>query len=187
MDKITFITSNASKAEQLSKYLNIDIKHQKVDLPEIQSLDLAEIIEQKAKEAFKVVGTPVIVDDVSLIISSMGKLPGPFIKFFISEISNTGICKIAASSPDKSALAQVCIGYYDGNNIEICSGYIKGKISDMPKGSGGFGWDQIFIPEGYSQTRAEMSDTDYDATNPRKFALEKLQAYFESQVVNTAK
>lgn len=177
---ITFITGNVGKAEQLSKYLGVAVDHQKVDLPEIQSLSLSEVIEHKAREAFKVVNGPVIVDDVALTIRAMGKLPGPFIKFFIGEIGNEGICNLAQKFDDKSAEAEVCIGYFDGEHLEISSGIITGSIASSPKGEGGFGWDAIFIPDNYTQTRAEMSETDYDSTSPRKFALEKLNRYLKS-------
>lgn len=175
---ITFITGNPSKAEQLSKYLGIPVDHQKVDLNEIQSLDLKEVVAKKAQEAYDKVKNPVIVDDVSLVISSMGKLPGPFIKFFISELGNQGICKTVLNS-DRSAQAEVCIGYYDEGNLQIFSGIIEGSISHEPQGTGGFGWDAIFIPNGYNQTRAEMNEKDYDDTSPRKFALEKLKEFLK--------
>ncbi len=73
------------------------------------------------------------------------------------------------------------IGVYDGENMEIFIGSIDGTIIDAPKGTGGFGWDCIVVPSGYSQTRAEMNETDYDATSPRKFALEKLEKYLKSK------
>lgn len=174
---ITFITGNAGKAEQLSKYLGTHIAHQKVDLPEIHSLSLSEIIEHKAKAAYEVVQGPVIVDDVSVSFSAMGKLPGPFIKFFLEEMGTNGICSLVAGLDNRTAEAEVCIGYYDGEHLEICAGIIQGRISESPKGSGGFGWDEIFIPDGYQQTRSEMSEEDYDATSPRKIALEKLDKY----------
>jgi non-canonical purine NTP pyrophosphatase (RdgB/HAM1 family) len=178
---ITFITGNAGKAEQLSKYLGIPVDHHKVDLTEIQSLDLSEIISHKAKEAYQQIKGPVIVDDVSLIIHSMGKLPGPFIKYFISEFGNEGICKAVSQYENKSATAEVCIGYYDGHHLEVFSGVIEGTISHEPLGNGGFGWDAIFIPDAYTQTRSEMSESDYDDTSPRKFALDKLRGYLTKE------
>jgi len=178
MDKtITFITGNVGKAEQLSKYLGINVSHTKIDLIEIQSLDLVEIVTAKVKEAYGHVGSAVIVDDVSLVINSMGKLPGPFIKFFIQELGNSGICKLVSNYKDKSAKAEVCIGYFDGENLEVFHGEIEGIIADIPKGTNGFGWDEILIPNGYNQTRSEMNELDYEATNPRKIALDKFSEF----------
>lgn len=178
---ITFITSNPSKVEQVSKYLGIPINHAKIDLVEIQSLDLNEVIEHKLREAYSKVRAPIMVDDAAVTITALGKLPGPFIKFFLSELGAEGICKLMQSFDNKHMKGEVGIGVYDGENMEIFIGSIDGTIIDAPKGTGGFGWDCIVVPSGYSQTRAEMNETDYDATSPRKFALEKLEKYLKSK------
>lgn len=51
--KITFITGNAAKAEQLKRHLKRPVLHKKIDLAEVQSLDLKKIVEHKAREAYK--------------------------------------------------------------------------------------------------------------------------------------
>ena len=86
MQTITFITGNQKKADYLAQYLGLNIEHVKLDLDEIQSLDLREIVEHKVRQAYAKVGKPVLVEDVSLIFSELGKLPGPFIKFFEQEL-----------------------------------------------------------------------------------------------------
>lgn len=179
--QITFITGNASKAEQLGKYLGITVSHQKIDLIEIQSLDLLEVIKYKAIEAFRQIQSPVIVDDVSLVIHSLGKLPGPFIKYFLSELGSEKICQTASDFDDKSALAEVVIGYYDGKEMKVFSGKMEGSIARTPAGKNGFGWDEIFVPNGYNQTRGEMNDKDYDITSPRRIALEGLNNYLKNK------
>jgi non-canonical purine NTP pyrophosphatase (RdgB/HAM1 family) len=178
--QITFITGNPGKAEQLSKYLGRPVLHHSLDLIEIQSLELTEVIKHKVIEAYQQIKQPVLVDDVALTIHSMGKLPGPFIKYFIKELGNEGICKLLSNYEDKSAIATVAIGYYDGNDVYTFIGTVNGSISKTPKGSGGFGWDQIFIPDGYFQTRAEMNEEDYDETSPRKDALMQLETFLKT-------
>ena len=63
---ITFITGNQDKADYLAKYLGLPVKHIKLDLDEIQSLDLSSIVEHKVRQAYDKIKTPVIVEDVSL-------------------------------------------------------------------------------------------------------------------------
>jgi len=94
MENITFITGNAKKAEYLEKYLGVPISHQKIDLDEIQSLDLKRIVEHKARQAYEILKRPVLVEDVSLEFMALGGLPGPFIKFFIDNMSFETICSI---------------------------------------------------------------------------------------------
>lgn len=86
MQPITFITGNQKKADYLARYLGFPIEHIKLDLDEIQSLELKEIVEHKVKKAYAKIKKPVIVEDASLEFTSLGRLPGPFIKFFIEEM-----------------------------------------------------------------------------------------------------
>jgi inosine triphosphate pyrophosphatase len=86
MQSITFITGNQKKADYLARYLGFRIEHIKLDLEEIQSMELQEIVEHKVKQAYEKIKKPVIVEDASLEFTALGKLPGPFIKFFIEEM-----------------------------------------------------------------------------------------------------
>jgi non-canonical purine NTP pyrophosphatase (RdgB/HAM1 family) len=178
---LTFVTSNKAKAEQVSRYLHLPVVHQKVELTEIQSLDIEKVVTHKVNEAYRQLNTPVLVDDNALVITAMGKLPGTFIKFFEQELGYEGLCRLADMSEDRHAQALVTIGFGDGIQTATFTGTLEGTIADHPRGKGGFGWDSIFIPKGYTQTRAEMDDDDYDATLPRKFALEKLNTFLDNK------
>lgn len=178
---LTFITGNPDKVKQLSRYLGLRVTHKRIDLTEIQDVDVSEVIKHKVIEAYKHVRKPVLVDDTSLTIEAMGKLPGAFIKYFLKEIGNNTICKIVKMLGNQNAVAEVVIGLYDGKNLKLFQGKINGMISHRARGKNGFGWDAIFIPEGYNQTRAEMSENDYDKTSPRKIALQNLEKYLNSQ------
>lgn len=75
MRPITFITGNQKKADYLARYLGFPVEHQKIDLDELQSLDLREIVEHKVKQAYEIVQSPVLVEDVSLEFSALGRIP----------------------------------------------------------------------------------------------------------------
>lgn len=159
MEDITFITGNQGKADYLAKYLNHPIAHKKVDLDEIQSLDLKEIVEHKVRQAFEIIKGPVIVEDVSLEFEALNGLPGPFIKFFVDNVPFKTICSMI-DGKSRKATAKCVFGYYDGENLELFEGKLGGKIAEAPSGENGYGWDKIFIPEGYKITRASMSEED---------------------------
>ncbi|MBI2047599.1 MAG: non-canonical purine NTP pyrophosphatase, partial [Parcubacteria group bacterium] len=63
--KITFITSNNSKAAEVSRYLGFPVRHISLELHEIQSLDLEEIVREKVLLAYEKIQKPVLVEDVS--------------------------------------------------------------------------------------------------------------------------
>ena len=179
MEAITFITGNPGKASLLKGYLDFPVIHKPLDLIEIQSLDLATIVEYKAKEAFKQIHAPVLVEDTSLRFLALGKLPGPLIKWFLTELGTQGLCRLLDSCPDRSALAEVQFGLYDGRTFQAFSGAVEGSIAPAPRGSRGFGWDAIFVPSGSSKTWAEMTDEEARETSMRMIALRKLEAYLK--------
>lgn len=181
MNQLLYITSNPHKATHMSRLLGYDIQAHPSDLPEIQSLDLKEVILHKTQTIFEQIQKPLFVDDVSLVIKGMNKLPGTFIKYFVQELGGEKICRIVDQLPTREALAQAMIGYHDGKKIHYFLGEISGRIADKPSGTRGYGWDEIFIPDGYQQIRAEMDEEDYDSTSPRTLALDQLKRFLENQ------
>jgi non-canonical purine NTP pyrophosphatase (RdgB/HAM1 family) len=176
---ITFITGNQHKADFLAKWLGHPVAHHKLDLDELQSLNLHEITEHKVRQAYDILKKPVLVEDASLTLLAMGKLPGTFIKWFIQEIGYDGVLRLAHSLPDQTARGNVCYGYYDGINLQFFDGVMHGRIAKEPKGSGGFGFDPIFINDGYTITRGEMSEADYAKTSYRTDAMTKLKEFLK--------
>lgn len=146
----------------MSKYFGAPIKHTKLDLDEIQSLDLKTIVEHKARQAYQKVQTPVLVEDSSLEFSAFGKLPGPFIRFFVEEISFETMCSMLPENSRK-AVARSTFGYFDGKDMRFFEGRLNGEIAMTPKGNG-WEWDNIFVAEGYFVTRGELNDEEYRKT-----------------------
>lgn len=178
MKQITFITGNQNKADYLAKYLGFSVKHTKLDLDEIQSLDLKEIVEHKVRQAYEKVKNPVIVEDVSLEFKALGRLPGPFIRFFVDEIPFENICSMLDGKTRK-ATARCVFGYYDGEDLKLFEGSLDGEIAKTPAGEKGYGWDRIFIPEGYTMTRAELDEDDDKKTYLKIKPFEELKKFLE--------
>jgi non-canonical purine NTP pyrophosphatase (RdgB/HAM1 family) len=178
--QITFITGNQHKADFLAKWLGHPIQHRKLDLDELQSLDLHAVVEHKARQAYAILKRPVLVEDASLTFPAMGRLPGTFIKWFIEELGYDGLLKLANSLSSPEAVGRVCYAVCDGDEVKIFEGEMCGRIATEARGSGGFGFDPIFINEGYNITRAEMADQDdslYAQTSYRTQAMAKLKKY----------
>lgn len=181
MKKLTFITGNAEKAAQLSRHLDYEVAHKKLDVHEIQSLDLEEVATHKAQEAYKLMRSPVLVEDTALTFKALGSLPGPLIKWFLGSLGNDGMAKLLDGYDDRSVLAEVCFALCDENGVKIFKGDIEGTVASEPRGEKGFGWDPIFIPKGHEQTWGEMDVDQQKETSMRRIALKKLQEYLEKQ------
>lgn len=160
MQSITFITWNQKKADYLAKYLWIEVLHQKIDLDEIQSLDLGEVVEHKVRQAYEIAKKPILVEDTGLEFPALWRLPGTFIRFFVQELGQEWLCRLL-DGKDRSAIGRTKYAYFDGTHLEIFTGEIKGTIAEHPGYDNGFAWDRIFIPEWYNCVRSELSEEDY--------------------------
>lgn len=179
MQKLTFITGNAGKAKYLSDYFHLPVDHIKLDLKEIQSLDLKEVVEDKARRAYEIVRSPVLVEDVSLVFNGLKSLPGPLIKWFLDTLGNEGLCRLLDGRDDRSAFAEVQFAICDEKGVHTFSGSIEGSLAEAPRGEMGFGWDPVFIPKGYDKTWAEMTDDEKHETSMRQIALEKMTKFLK--------
>ncbi len=178
MKGLTVVSGNKNKIAQMERILGVSLESAELELEEIQSLDLATIIEAKARTAYATLGTPVIVDDASLGINQLGGLPGPFVRWFIEAVGAEGICRFADQSPTRSATAEVAIGLFDGKEFHSFIEAVQGTIAEHPQGEQGFGWDSVFIHEGTDKTRAEMDHDERDRVYPiRASALNQLRDY----------
>ncbi|MGF7228669.1 MAG: non-canonical purine NTP pyrophosphatase [Candidatus Saccharibacteria bacterium] len=181
---LVFITGNQAKADYLAKWLGHTVEHKKVDLDEIQSLDPAEVIEHKVREAYKLVQKPVLVEDVSLSFGAFGgKLPGTYIKWFLTEVGNKGMLNMLKGFTDRSATASILYGLFDGTTLQIFDGTTTGTIAEtvrVGEGDGWHGslsWNSIFIPDGSDKTYAEMTDEELYPFSHRGKAIKKLAAF----------
>lgn len=182
MKQPIFITGNQGKADYLAKLLQLPIEHRKIDVDELQSMSLTEVIEHKVKQAYELIGDAVLVEDVSLELNALNGLPGTFIKFFVDYAGLEATCRMLDGFEDKTATAKCAYGYYDGEQLKIFEGSATGRISDHPSdGDKGFGWDQIFIPDGYDgQIRADLNQEDYDELYLKIKPIDALRAFLTS-------
>jgi len=111
MKKPTFITGNQHKADYFSHQMGIDIQHKKIELDELQSLDLHVIVEHKLRQAYDIVKSPVIVEDVSLSFSALRGLPGPYIRWFTEVGGPEACCQMLDGFADRSALITCTFGF----------------------------------------------------------------------------
>lgn len=176
MQEITFITGNAGKAEEVSRFLGMPIRHVALDIQEIQSLDPEEIVREKATRTYERLGQPILVEDVSLVFRAFdNKLPGPFIKWFEKALGSEALCRLV-DGKDRSCTGSVLYGYHDGKEIHLIEGSMAGSVADHPQGGNSFGWANIFIPDGMTKTYAELTHAEQEPIAMRRKALEKFRA-----------
>ena len=179
LKNFVLVTTNKNKLLEINQILNTSHKLSKIEIPEIQSLDLDEVITEKAKTAYENIKKPVLVEDISLEITSLNGLPGPFVKFFLQALGTEGTVKLVGTKSTKTKVT-AALALYNGSIIKIFKGIVWGTLSKKNRGEGGFGFDKVFIPKGYKQTYAEMDQKIKNKISHRAKALEKLKEYLKS-------
>jgi non-canonical purine NTP pyrophosphatase (RdgB/HAM1 family) len=172
---LVFVTSRAEKAAEAAR-IGFDVERLDVDLPEPQALDPSEIVAAKARSAYALLERPVLVEDSGLAVEAWGGFPGALVKWLEKSAGVAALAKMLDGFPDRSATAICAIAYCDGGEVVSARGEVSGSIAPSPRGSGGFGWDTIFVPDGGSRTFAEMAPAEKDRVSHRRRAWDALAA-----------
>ncbi len=140
---------------------------------EIQSSDLVEIARYAVLENYKLFKKPVLVEDAGLFIKALNGFPGPYSSYVYRTIGVNGILKLMEGVDDRRAyfMSVAAIVYEPFFIIETAR--VEGVITREPRGSGGFGFDPIFIPYGSKKTFAEMSIDEKNMYSHRAKAVSK--------------
>ena len=185
---ITFITGNRNKLEEVRSILKTNqeeshfiIKALDIDLPEVQG-EPEYIVQEKCKSASLQLNGPVIVEDTSLCFNALGGLPGPYIKWFMKKTGLEGLTKLLLGYEDKTIEAKCIFAYQENRESQIhyFTGITKGTLVE-PRGNMNFGWDPVFLPEGYNETYGEMDNETKNSISHRFKALQLLKEFLDKK------
>lgn len=176
--KLLFISGNLQKFDEVKRILApIKVENKSLDIPELQGT-VEFIAREKAKEACKLTGQAVFVDDTSLHINAWGGLPGPYAKPFMDDLGNKKFADMLEKFEDRSAKAVSIVAYCEpGQEPVLFLGVVEGIIVKEPRGNGrhwkgtAFGYDPIFQPDGYDKTFAELTKEEKNAISHRTKSL----------------
>ncbi|MBX7220279.1 MAG: non-canonical purine NTP pyrophosphatase [Blastocatellia bacterium] len=170
----TFVTQSVKKHQEAERILGLKLETCPLDLPELQTVDVENVVAHKARCAFEALGgKPVLIEDTGLYLEAWNGLPGALVKWFLERVDVGGMCRMLDGFPQRRAFAKTIVATFDGE-LKCYEGVVQGEISLEPRGKNGFGWDQIFIPVGFDRTFAEMSDAEKDGLSMRGMAFRKL-------------
>lgn len=178
MTSFVFVTQSTNKLAEAQRILNTKLERYDLDLPEVQAVEVEEVVKHKALYAYEALGgKPVIIEDTGLFIEAWNGLPGALIKWFVKRVGVAGICQMLQSFPNRKAWAETIVATYDGQ-LQIFRGKVEGSIALSPAGEGGFGWDSVFIPAESAKTFAQMAPAEKDKYSMRRQAFEAMAGYY---------
>ena len=183
--KLVFATHNAGKLREVKEL--IGHKYEVIGLSELD--DLEEIPENeptlegnalvKARTIWNKYGLACFSDDTGLEIDALGGAPGVISARYAGEskdpeLNMAKVLKELSNKEDRSAQFRTAVALIVDGNEHLFEGIVRGKIAKEKSGSKGFGYDPIFIPEGYDISFAEMDNAKKNSMSHRGRAIAKL-------------
>ncbi len=186
--KLVFATLNINKFNEVKKIFDsalfdiIPLSNFE-GTPEIieDGLTFEENAKIKAGSIYNFLKIPVIADDSGLIVEQINGMPGVYSARYAGENAtdkdNNDLLLFELMDFEKPHKAKfICSAvFFDGKNFITTDGELAGEIIDTPKGENGFGYDPVFIPEGYSKTLAELGSGEKNRISHRAIAFQKLE------------
>jgi non-canonical purine NTP pyrophosphatase (RdgB/HAM1 family) len=156
LTRAVLVTGNRGKLTEARRICGLELEAVEIDLPEIQSLDLAEVLRAKADEAWRRLERPLIVEETGLELDALNGFPGPLVKWLLESVGPEGIARMAASLGETRATARCALLLRDEGGEVTGEGIAPGELVGPPRGEGGFGWDPVFRPLDSERTYAEL-------------------------------
>ncbi len=183
-NSVYFATSNDHKFEE-ARFVLADIglsTHRlRAKGTETQSDDVVEIATHAAREAFAKYHRPLFVEDTGLFVNSLNGFPGPYSSYAFRTIGLSGTMRLLSRFEDRSAAFVSAVAYAErAGKPKAFVGRLNGKLVGPPRGSHGFGFDPIFIPEHSRFTLGEMSLESKCEVSHRAIALRALGTWLLS-------
>lgn len=143
---------------------------------------LQENAEQKARFVREKFGINCFADDSGLEVEFLNGAPGVHSAYYggperSHEKNTTRLLQELKNATNRKARFVTIIALLLNGELFLFEGELKGTITEVPAGSGGFGYDPVFIPEGETRTLAEMTLAEKNAISHRAMAIKKLTEF----------
>lgn len=192
--KLVFATNNAHKLDEIRAILG-----DKIEVLSLKDINCAADIPEtadtlegnaalKAEYIYKNYGLDCFADDTGLEVEALGGAPGVYSARYAggdghdSEANMRKLLKELDGKQNRKAQFRTAICLIEQGEEHLFEGIVKGSIIEQKRGASGFGYDPVFMPEGYEETFAEMGNAEKNKISHRARAVEKLCEYLNGKV-----
>jgi XTP/dITP diphosphohydrolase len=188
---LVFASANEHKIKEISSILG-----DKLSIASLKSVNILEEIPEnettlegnalsKARYVHSRTGCNVFADDTGLEVDSLGGRPGVHSARFAGESKDPSaniekLLSLLGPGMSRQARFRTVIALILDNREYLFEGRVEGRIINEKKGSDGFGYDPVFVPEGMDKTFAEMPLTEKNKISHRARAFEKLRVFLDT-------
>lgn len=184
--RLVLATTNAGKVRELARLLaavGIDVAPRPDDAPEVDEdgATLAANAEKKARALHSHTGLPALADDTGLDVDALGGRPGVHSARYAgpdaTDADNRARLLADLGGRPSPARFRTVVAYVDARGaLSTFEGVCEGTIGTEERGTGGFGYDALFTPEGFDRTFAELP---LDTKNQISHRARALQAFVD--------
>ena len=192
MDKLVFATNNPHKLEEVRAILGSDVEVLSLrdigctaDIPETaDTLDGNALL--KARFVASRYGVDCFADDTGLEVAALDGAPGVYSARFAGPGCTPAdnvrkLLGLMQDAGDRSARFRTVVALIRGGKEYCFEGMVGGTIARTPAGCGGFGYDPVFVPEGYDRTFAELPPAEKNRISHRARAVAKLADFLRGE------
>ena len=164
MERVVYVTGNKYKVELAENILNplgIEVVAKKIECPEIQADTIEEVSMYSSQYASNFLQESTLKNDSGLVIPALNNFPSAYTKYVEETIGEDGILKLMEGIENREAYFIESLAYTEyGKDPVVFVSKTKGTIAKEKRGTNGWSWDFIFIPEGQTKTLAEFPDDE---------------------------
>jgi XTP/dITP diphosphohydrolase len=186
MTRLLIATHNAGKRREFAALLGplgfevVSSADLGLAEPEETATSFAGNAQLKARLAAKAAGIPALADDSGLCVTALNGAPGIFSSRYAGDDYPAAFTRIIAAATAQNEfrarfVCALCLAQPDGTT-QTYIGQTDGTIAPTPQGEGGFGYDPIFIPNGYTESFAALGAEVKDKISHRAKALAQVMA-----------
>ena len=191
MKKFVFATNNAHKLKEVAAIVGHQIELLSLedicchdDIPETSDTLEGNAL-QKAKYVYELYHIDCFADDTGLEVEALDGAPGVYSARYAGEGHNSeeNIRKLLhelEGKDNRKARFRTVFALIINGKEHLFEGIVKGEIIATKRGTSGFGYDPVFVPEGFTQTFAEMSDAQKNKISHRAIGVNKLCKFLNS-------
>ena len=189
MQKLLVATGNSHKTDEIrailgEDYVVSDLKAHP-DLPEVEETGTTflENATLKAVEISKQVDGLILSDDSGLEVDALGGEPGVYSSRYAGEAGNDAannkklLHELQGEDSRTARFRCVMVLAQDGEVLASFDGAVEGRMLSELHGEGGFGYDPLFVPDGYDQTFSQLSEGIKNQLSHRAVAMQKVVAW----------
>lgn len=188
--QLIFATHNKNKVKEVNSLmpgainlLSLDDVNFTGDIEETENTIEGNAL-LKTRVVYAKTGINCFADDSGLLVEALNGAPGVYSARYAGEHKSDedNIQKLLhelSSSANRTAVFKTVMALIIDDEQHLFEGVIKGTITHKKAGTNGFGYDPVFMPDGYSKTFAEMSFAEKSAISHRAIALNKMVAFLK--------